>query len=71
MQPAEAALAQRPFASIPDVLAATRDGVVDKEMAVKEVALVFAPTVAEMYPGGQGESTRVETIVAIDKHSTR
>jgi pantoate--beta-alanine ligase len=29
-------------------------------LAAKEVVLVFAPTVAEMYPGGQGESTRVE-----------
>ena len=29
-------------------------------LAAKGVALVFAPGVAEMYPGGQGESTRVE-----------
>ena len=29
-------------------------------LAAKGVALVFAPSVAEMYPGGQGESTRVE-----------
>ena len=29
-------------------------------LAAKGVALVFAPSVQEMYPGGQGESTRVE-----------
>jgi pantoate--beta-alanine ligase len=29
-------------------------------LAAKGVALVFAPSVAEMYPGGQVESTRVE-----------
>ena len=29
-------------------------------LAAKGVALVFAPSVAEMSPGGQGESTRVE-----------
>ena len=29
-------------------------------LAAKGVTLVFAPSVTEMYPGGQGESTRVE-----------
>ena len=29
-------------------------------LTAKEVALVFSPSVREMYPGGQGESTRVE-----------
>ena len=29
-------------------------------LAARQVALVFAPGVDEMYPGGQGESTRVE-----------
>jgi pantoate--beta-alanine ligase len=29
-------------------------------LAAKGVALVFAPSVGEMYPGGQGESARVE-----------
>ena len=29
-------------------------------LAARQVALVFAPSVDEMYPGGQGESTRVE-----------